>query len=347
MIKTLVIRNFKSHIRSVFNFVPGTNVIVGLSDHGKSVIISALRWIKDNKPLGNSYKSWKGGDPYVKVVTTEGQKVVRTEDSEKAYIINDTLRLTAFGTDTPKEVDDVLNMSNINLQRQFEPHFLLSKSPGEVARFFNQIAHLDKIDIGLQNVEKWIREIRSILKHKQKDIEQKQKELKQYDYLEKIEIEVEVLEDLVTKRDSKQRKANELSKLKESLLELNENIRRKQSILLLEKPINTVFIQIEKKKKLEIDKTRLTKICNQINELNDYIKKQQPLIDSEQLINKLIQIINKRNEFKQTIEKMNSFVNQIKQKNIDLKQAEINYKTWHKQFKDNFPDICPLCNKPK
>lgn len=44
-IKKLVVDNFQSHEHTEVEFGPGLNVIVGPSDHGKSALVRALRWL--------------------------------------------------------------------------------------------------------------------------------------------------------------------------------------------------------------------------------------------------------------------------------------------------------------
>ena len=48
----------------------------------------------------------------------------------------------ALRTDVPPEIERVLNLSEINIQSQHDPYFLLQDSPGEVAKKLNVVAGL-------------------------------------------------------------------------------------------------------------------------------------------------------------------------------------------------------------
>jgi hypothetical protein len=61
--------------------------------------------------------------------------------------------LEAIGLDVPEEVSTALDFTDVNIQKQHDAPFLLSESPGEVARFFNKIVHFDAIDKYLSSVE--------------------------------------------------------------------------------------------------------------------------------------------------------------------------------------------------
>src|SRR5512133_726261 len=157
MIKSLAILNFQSHEKSKLDFSPGVNVIVGSSDSGKTAIIRALRWIIWNRPSGDSIRSNWGGATNVLLETEEGI-IRRAKDKTDQYELKlqggKDLVFKAFGTSVPQEIADFLNINEINLQGQLDAPFLLSESPGAVALHFNKVARLDKIDTGLQNIQR-------------------------------------------------------------------------------------------------------------------------------------------------------------------------------------------------
>ena len=55
MIKSVSIKNFKSHKDSTILLTSGVNSIFGDSDSGKSAIIKALYWCINNQPSGDSF----------------------------------------------------------------------------------------------------------------------------------------------------------------------------------------------------------------------------------------------------------------------------------------------------
>lgn len=162
MIKSLLLSNFQSHEETRLDFVPGVNVIIGSSNSGKSALMRGLFWVLNNRPSGTAFVShWnqdKKGEPLenteVMVTTKDGGEVLRIRAKGlNAYLI-DGKQAEAIRTDVPPEVIEVLNMNDINVQRQMDGPFLLSESSAEVARFFNRIIHLDVIDTVLAEAER-------------------------------------------------------------------------------------------------------------------------------------------------------------------------------------------------
>jgi DNA repair exonuclease SbcCD ATPase subunit len=159
MIKSLHIENFQSHEDSRLEFDPGTNVILGASDSGKSAIIRALKWVIWNRPQGESYRSHWGGGTRVIIKTEQGVVERVRGDNVNSYLLNGDLELKALRAEVPEEVVRLLNLNETNLQMQFGRPFLLDSSPGEVAAHFNSVAHLSQIDSGLRNVQGWMRQL--------------------------------------------------------------------------------------------------------------------------------------------------------------------------------------------
>ena len=112
MIKRLTIQNFQSHKNSTFEFHEGLNVIIGKTDSGKSAIRRAINWVVKNKPSGNSIWSWWGGVTKVQIEFFDGNIVSRIKEGTKnLYVLND-VEFTAFGTNIPQEIQDVINMND-------------------------------------------------------------------------------------------------------------------------------------------------------------------------------------------------------------------------------------------
>lgn len=145
MFKSLSLKHFRSHRESSLNFHPGVNVIVGLSRSGKTNIFRALRWLAFYRPVGDSVISeLSEGITEVKLLT-DISKVKLTKDSKAIYNINGK-ELFGFGSTVPEEVTNALNISEINIQDQIDEHFLITKSPGEVAKTINEIIRIEKVD---------------------------------------------------------------------------------------------------------------------------------------------------------------------------------------------------------
>ena len=178
MIKAINLENFQSHKNSVLEFHNGMNVIVGSSDSGKTAIIRALKWISQNRPGGDDFRSTWGGDTNVVVQTTENTIIRSKSKNANTYELDDHL-FSAFGTDVPEEINSALNLNEINLQQQMDDPFLLSEhwTSGKVALHFNKVARLHKIDKGTSYVQKEINSINSTIKHTETELDNKKEQI--------------------------------------------------------------------------------------------------------------------------------------------------------------------------
>lgn len=221
MIDKISLNNFQSHTDTTLNLSPGINVITGRSDSGKSAILRALYYIRYHRPLSNNYPShWikdkKGNLSGESKITITSQKGTlsksRTKDST-TYNING-LELSAMGSTLPDQVESFFNLSEVNIQRQFDSHFLLSETPGAVAKFFNDLVHLDEIDLYLSAIDKRKRQTSSELKSLDASIEETERKLKAFDYLDEAE---ELCSELQTFQDLFEKTSVEEAWLKSSL----------------------------------------------------------------------------------------------------------------------------------
>jgi DNA repair protein SbcC/Rad50 len=249
MIKSIHLHNFETHKDTKLNFSDGVNVIVGLSDTGKSSIIRALYWVFWNRPSGDSFRSFSGGDVRVEV-ELENCTITRVKTKTKNQYWIDDLKLRAIGTDVPDEVKKLLTIDPINVQRQLDSHFLLSDSPGKVAEHFNRVAQLDVLDLSRKNVESWLRELKSDISHNEKLIDEYQEEEKKYEYLPKLEAEVEVLEKIEQELVYTVRKAKELDQLIVDIKSTEDSIEKVEDRIPPDDVIEGVTGKYEEWKKL-------------------------------------------------------------------------------------------------
>ena len=165
MLQTIQIHNFQSHENSQLDLSPGINTLVGDSDCGKSAVMRAILWAITNSPQGDAYvsdwtktpkgKQMAGTATYV-AVDTNPQKglgkfsVVRKRSTEfngyEVFDGSDNTQFEALRTDVPREVSQCFNIGPVNIQRQMDPPFLIASTPGEAARFINQLVNLTDID---------------------------------------------------------------------------------------------------------------------------------------------------------------------------------------------------------
>lgn len=224
VIESVEIRNFQSHKHTVLEFVPGTNVIIGLSDAGKSAVFRAINWVLSNRPLGDAYRSEWGGDTHVILRLSDGNVVERFRSaSSNEYRVNGEI-LKAFGSDPPEAVLEVLRMDSANIQAQGAPPFLLSASPGEAARMLNKAASLDEIDKTIANLRKSLQETNRQLEYNTKQKERLEEELQEYANLAYLEEQVLELESIEEEYQEKKNSTESLSKLVSNVRKVSEDL---------------------------------------------------------------------------------------------------------------------------
>jgi len=148
MIDFLEINNFRSHKHTRLEFAKGINAIIGLPDSGKTNCLRAITWLLKNRPLGMKIASdFLEGIPNVKMGFDNNFIIELSKLSNKSvYCINNGDSLKAIGSDVPDEISQVANMTDLNIQKQLSSPFLICESPSEVAKVFNRITKLEKVD---------------------------------------------------------------------------------------------------------------------------------------------------------------------------------------------------------
>lgn len=358
MIKSLKIANFQSHEKTNLVFHPGVNIIIGESDSGKSAIIRALRWVSRNKPSGDSVRSYQGGKTLVLLETEEGF-VYRTKDKTDQYELHPNgghnLLFKAFGTNVPEEIVTFLNLDEVNLQFQLDSHFLLSKSPGEVAAYFNKIAKLDKINKGLQNVNSWIRDLNSVIgqpatKDKPatgliKQIADAMQALIRFDYLDKFEAELEVLEEIEKRYTTKIQRESSLNTLVHSIKSVDADIETASEILELEEPLNDVFSDMYDLEELRKQRHALSMAVQAIDITDTNIKSKQAALILEQPVNNLLTSYSELHKKIELYNNVGTLLDNITDTIDAIDEMKVLQTTLEERFEKEFPNICPLCGQ--
>lgn len=175
MIKKITLTNFQSHKKTDLELHPGVNVIIGDSRSGKTAILRALNWNRYNKPFGLSMNSYwnrnKKKEPiedHSVAVVFDDTAIERKRSSDFNGYINASEIMEAVGKSVPESIENAWNMSEVNIQKQFDAPFLISDGSAEIARFLNKTIHLDKIDRVLSTAETERRKINSDINENKK-----------------------------------------------------------------------------------------------------------------------------------------------------------------------------------
>lgn len=196
MIKKLIVKNFQSHEKTSLDFVKGVNVIVGRSQSGKTALVRALQWCLFNRPTGYRFHREGADSPTTVTVEVDDKRIRHIKDkrTNKYHIGKKTF--DKVGRDLPDLVSQALNVSELNVQSQLDSHFLITSSPGIVAKTINRITKFDKIDTWIKTLTKKINSLSSERDMLGSDIEHIGEELKKFKGLAKIKLKIEKLKEI-------------------------------------------------------------------------------------------------------------------------------------------------------
>lgn len=343
MIQEVKIINFQSHKETTLIFDKGMNVIIGQSDCGKTAIIRALKWVIENRPNGDAFRSDWGGDTLVQLVT-ETDEITRIKTkSENSYQLNKT-KFNAFSTNVPEEIKKALNMDEVNLQQQMDSPFLISDTSGNVATHFNRIAKLDKIDRGLSNVQKEIKLITSNITYTKIEIKRKAELLEEFVDLESFEKELNEIEKFVKLKETL---IKDIQKGEYDVMTLNKLIISidKQSIILeMEKSVDVILEMYEDVEAIHQNYIKIRKDSLKIHYLKVDIETAEASILMESSINRILEMYEKHTETTQKLNELDELYSTIKHNEKSQEKSLKSILKLEKNFYKNFPAICPLCD---
>ena len=353
MIKQLTISNFQSHKKTELSFDDGINVIIGQSDSGKSAIIRALNWVANNKPSGEAFRSKWGGDTKA-TLSTElhsdyQQTVIRSKEKTKnTYSISDPNGITSFasfGQNVPQEIKELLNFSSLNIASQFYSPFLLAMSGGEVASYLNNIVHLDKIDTSLTNINKTLKDEKTVYTRVKQELEATQIRYAGFDYLEKAEallIEIEGLNEEVFERSSN---LDTLHDVLKSVISCQEELKKYSGVIEAKK----LIIEVEELEKERIDKTTrvegLKATLDYITQCQRELKKYSGVKDCQNDIYAIEKDIIHLDQRQGNLEELKNTLGTLTDIQTDLDWKKMKLEEDKAKFEELMPSTCPLCGR--
>ncbi len=350
MLQTLHITNFQSHKDTTLEFHPGVNIIVGASDSGKTSIIRSLKWLIWNRPGGDDFRSDWGGETSVEVII-DNLSIRRSKDKENLYeigsvAVQDHKALKAFGTKVPEEIQRVLNIDGTNLQKQFDAPFLISASPGEVAGYFNQIAHLERIDSSVSCVNGKITTLTAKQKVDKVTLEEDQEKLKQYDYLDKFEIDLEELEHLQSTQTQQIVFRKQLNEHLQCMAEKGRMIRKQERITVLKKPVDLILTMYVGLGNMEEEHSELQSTLVSISLINRQSKSLSKKISLQPKVEALLKLHEERKEMVKNRRELRLDERELTEITKSQFEYEVLIEEKETKFHKYMPDECPLCGRP-
>lgn len=349
-INLIQIDNFQSHKNTIIEFNKGVNIITGTSDSGKSAIIRALLWVIQNRPLGDSFKSWfaKEKDAVEVGIEFDNGFVSKTRNNSKnVYDINDTI-FEAVKSDIPKDLADIVNLSDYNTQTQFLPYFLLQDTAGEVAKRFNELIGLDIIDTLFKNLNSSISNLKGRIVDYDRTIKGLETNVNSLAYLDDIEVIIKNLDLEVGLKEKVEMEQVSVSETIHSIEELDRKLSEIEIDPELPNKIKEIKEQIDHYINLRTEYDVIASGLHNLKTTEEELTAETEWLEVEKTHNEInILLINFEN-INKTKTKIKSLINSIEftNKGIEIKNEHIStclleYKTELSKSK-----VCPFCYEP-
>jgi len=277
MIKSLVLKNFQSHLHSEIELSPGLNLITGSTDSGKSSIIRAATWFIKNKlkkgpKLYRSHLAEDSEPMSVAMTFTEGVKVERhSSPAKNAYIIHPKQELKAIRQDIPQEIVEIIKMNSINIEGQHEDYFLLEDTPGQVANKFNEVIELEEMQECMSEINVRVDNTKKEIKIIKRETVRISEEMEALDWLVPATEEMQFLDTLVVKQAALETNIPTVSALIESIEQKQKDLLLCSSVLTLEENLSKVECLKKKISVLELIITNVESAQIKLEGINAFL----------------------------------------------------------------------------
>ncbi len=352
MIKSIALTNFQNHKFSELEFDNGLNVIKGTSDSGKSAVLRALIWVIKNRPSGDSVKNWhckKGGAVEVDIELSNDIFINKKRvDGKASYSLTakgGVKTFEAIRQDVPGEIEDAFNISDINIQSQHDPYFLLNDSPGEVAQKLNKIVGLDIIDKLFKTMNSRINTIKGDLERETARAKELEQKITGLDYVDSLEIWVQELSDMVNKCEQQEKDVGFVEVMLSQIGEERSGIRALDILISIDENVDAILSLYDKYSVLSkahasilgiVNNLRSTE--NQLIDESEWLNVEKPCKELNSMISGLIQ---KREEDNM----VSSIYKVIRDAKKSLSETESLTDSLSKEYRVLLEKhgICPLC----
>ena len=241
-LKRLILRNFKSHAKSILDLHPGINVIYGDPQAGKSNILRALELLMDNRPRGGNFlpNFIDKGETEVAIIDSDMKKVgvkvqshvtkkgAKKRDSTYYYIedlkAKELWDATGVGSNVPAEITKAINLTEINLQFQKDAPFLATKSGSQISKTVNRITGLDVGDAVIKSLNKSYNEQNAVVKALQADLKEVTTKKKFFTNIKDLQTTIKRVKALEVQLSKTETTANRLSNNILEIEQLTETI---------------------------------------------------------------------------------------------------------------------------
>lgn len=241
----LVLENFQSHKRSVFDVADGLNIFTGESSNGKSAVMRAMRWLMDNHGKSQRESFIRHGADKAKVTAIFDSGVMVSRVLErKGHGLNgweiydpSTGETETGNTQLAEQIKamfgytkvqyDTTDALDVNFMNQGDGWYFIGDhvKASERAKIIGAIFGTHYTDGVMKDLEKELRQNRAEVRVREKDIDTTNDKLKGFAYLSEVEASLEQASGLIDKLEESQKRLEKIEALKkqQGAIEKNQN----------------------------------------------------------------------------------------------------------------------------
>lgn len=364
-IKRIVLENFQSFEKADFNLSPNLNILVGISNVGKSSVARALSLILFNQ-WDKSWVKFGAKSCRVTITTNTGISVIR-EKGEKVnkYILfyegASATTYESFGTTVPEPIQQALKIHtvpidttdtlNLNLVGQMDALFLLSQTGSYRAKVLGKLSGATYLDHAIRKLNNDKRQATAEKDGKSKEITDLQKEVDKFGAIEAYAETISALESTLTSLTRSQERVESIRNLLERVKDLRDSWTRanQKDEILGTLELNSISALSGKVDNIKAISNLLTKVHNFKRDYLQEDKLQELLkpIDSSG-ITVLADRVSKLKTLKDLHARVSKNSTDLENKAGELQNITQQHGEADGQYKEMLRKngICPFCNQP-
>lgn len=363
-LKRIVLENFQGFERGEFNLSPNLNILVGVSNVGKSSVARALSLV-----LYNQWdKSWvRFGTKYCRITleTSTGVVVVREKgDKVNRYILRlpdvPEQLFESFGTSTPEQVQQALKIHevqidttdklNLNLAGQMDALFLLSQTGSYRAKVLGKLSGATYLDHAIRELNKDKRRITAEKDTKDLEVIELKAQVDKYGTLEALSGDISALEQKLTSLTRSQERVEQIRSLLERVKILKDNWTREQQKAAL---LGSIDLEAIKSLTPKVDKIKaISSLLSKVTSFKQVYLQQTKL---NELLNPIdLSVINRLADKCSSIQTLREFAGRYLKNDkaiLAMAQAVQESEDEHRKTAELYTTllrengVCPTCNQ--
>ena len=227
MLTKLKLTNFQKHETTTIDFDKITTII-GSNGAGKSSIVRSLDLLFNNYPRGTSYITHGAEECEVKA-KLDDRTIRRVRGKVNEYYLDDQ-KFNAFGYDVPDDIKELVNINELNIQKQLDSALWFHLSPLEISRKLNKIVNLDLIDGVLKDVASQLYSANSNIRYNADQIRQTEEAIDKGKWIEEVEEKVAKTKQKYKLLEQKKQELQDIKELNRKISELLTKVKKVPSI---------------------------------------------------------------------------------------------------------------------